>query len=138
MIIPPQPPPRHSAPNLLGFSIAVALALSPFLLKLQVDLHHRRAVASEFQSSRESILSRIEFASACDDLDTLSQIRDRYATIVPDREFRTSLNRAIARAASREAELKLTVSRHLDLDRHREETSSNDASILEYPFSSTR
>lgn len=117
-------PPHHhrEAPDVLGISVAIALLLSPFLLKLHLDLHRHRSLASEFQSSRESILSRIEAASARNDLDTLSHIRDRYASCVPDRDFQASLGHAIARAASREAELKLAISRHLDLARHREES----------------
>jgi hypothetical protein len=121
-------PPHHRvAPDILGISVAIALLLSPFLLKLQLDLHRHRSVASEFQSSRESVLSRIEAASARNDLDTLSQIRDRYAFCVTDRDFRSSLSHAITRAASREAEFQLAISRHLDLARHKEEAAETEA-----------
>ncbi len=118
-------PPHHhrKTPDVLGVSIAIALLLSLFLLKLQLDLHRHRSVAIEFQSSREAILSRIETASANNDLDALSRIRDRYASSVADREFQSSLGHAIAHAASREAELQLAISRHLDLARHLEENS---------------
>lgn len=117
--------PRHhhrEAPDLLTGGLAIALLLSPFLLKLHLDLHHNRAVATEFQQSRNSVLSRIRTASARNDLDTLNHIRDRYAALVPDPDFQMSLQHAIARAASRHAEVELAISRQLDLTRHQEES----------------
>lgn len=124
-------PPHHhrEAPNVLNVCVAIALLLSPFLLKLQFDLHRHRSVASEFQSSRESILSRIEAASADNDFDALTLIRDRYASAVADRDFRSTLSHALARAASREAEFRFAISRHLDLIRHQEETPAAEIRV---------
>jgi hypothetical protein len=127
---------HREVPDALCISIAIALLLLPFLFKLHLDLHRHRSVASEFQSSRAAILSRIEAASASHDLDTLSQIRDRYAAAVPDRHFQSSLGQAIARAASHHAELELAISRHLDLARLQEETAATraTATTAELPF----
>lgn len=112
----------REVPDVLAAAIAIALLLSPFLLKLHIDLHRNRVLADEFQSARASILTRIEAASANDDLETLTRIQNRYASSVADPDFRNSLDHALARVTSREAEFKLTISRLLDLSRQRQKS----------------
>ena len=112
----------------LGLTQAILIAglvLSPALIKLQIDHHSRAQTMSEFQATRQSLFSQIEDAAADHDLDTLIAIERKYAGCVSDTRFTATLQNALARATAHKKELELTVSRHLDLARHQEETRRN-------------
>ncbi|MEO5914134.1 MAG: hypothetical protein ABIS50_07875 [Luteolibacter sp.] len=117
--LPPYKP--HRALGLLPASVAIALVLSPVVIKLGMDQRERVARAGEYQSKRSLILSRIETAANRHDLETLTRLNEKYANCVSDGTFRSAIREAMAKVGAREAELELAVSRHLDLIRNQEE-----------------
>ena len=131
--------------DVLRTSIAIALLLSPALVKLHLDQRQRQAVTGEFESSRASIFSMIDTAVERQDVGTLTRIDDKYADYVSDGSFQTAIREAWAKVAAREAELELAVSRHLDLLRDQEESSLGvdplkpqippDKQVVEQPLS---
>jgi len=102
--------------------IVIALIFSVVLFKLHLAHYQRQSIASEFQSSRAFILSKIDSAIDRQDIETLTHIHKKYAGCVSDRTFRSSIREALAQVSAREAALELAVSRHLDLIRHQEES----------------
>ena len=102
--------------------IVISLIFSVLLFKLHLAYRERQAIASEFQSSRAFILSKIDSATARQDIETLTSINSKYAGSVSDSTFHSSIRQAFAQVSAREAALELAVSRHLDLLRHQEES----------------
>ncbi len=118
------PPYKPREPiGIVNASIAIALLLSPFAAKLYLEHRERMTIAGEFQSERSAIFSRIDGAVERQDLDALDRIRKKYVGCVTDEAFLTTIRRAFAQVAAREAALELAVSRHLDLLRHQEEAT---------------
>lgn len=115
---------KHREPmDVLRTSVVIALLLSPVLVKLHLDQRQRQSVTGEYESSKASILSKIDSAVKHQDTDTLTRISERYAGYVSDGSFQSAIREAWAKVGAREAELELAVSRHLDLLRDQEESS---------------
>lgn len=118
------PPYKPRAPiGIVKMSMAIALLLSPFFVKLHLEQRQRNSIAVEYRSSRSTIFSKIDSAVEDQDLDALIRINDKYTRCVSDGTFRAAIRDAIAKVSAREAELELAVSRHLDLLRHQEEST---------------
>lgn len=117
------PPYKPQRPlGIVPTSIAIALILSPALVKLGMDQRKRVAIENDYESRRSLILSRIDTAMERDDLDTLNRINNKYAASVSDGTFRSAIREALAKVTAREAELELAIARHLDLIRNQEQS----------------
>ncbi len=106
--------------HILRLTIVIALFSAAFLIKVHLGMLRNCSVANEYFTSRETILSRIDEATARQDSRALTWLRDRYGSCVSDRALQTSLRRGLAKIAARDAELQLAISRHLDLARSSE------------------
>ena len=112
---------------------AIAVILTPALIKIHFEQRTRAAQAVEYQSNRPFILSRIETAAKDHDLDTLVQLNHQYAGRVADSTLTSTLHTALAKVIARETEIELTVSKHLDMARHREEVKFPHDSLPSKP-----
>ena len=120
---------RHRTRNPLGVAqttIIIGLLLSPAFFKIYYDCVARSETISEYQTGRSLILSKVEAAAGNHDVVTLLHYHRKYAGCVTDTHFIGVLNQALAKATAHEAELELTVSKHLDLMRHREEIAARN------------
>jgi len=119
-----RPPSRHRDPagTIQGILVPVFI-LIPTLLGLHMEQRSRYSVIDEFREARGHILSRIETAVEHTDLDTLHDLDKKYASTVPDNDFRSRLHEAVARVTAKETQMELAASRHLDLERHTREVS---------------
>ncbi len=106
---------------LIHATVAIAVLMVTISLKNHFNQRATAATASEYQAARSYILGKIETAAETYDIDALRRIHGKYAASVADKDFKDSLNRALAESAAREAKLELTVSKHLDMARVREE-----------------
>lgn len=118
----PQSQPRHPR-GVIQIALAVAIAISPVVIKSHLEDHAKVATSQEYRSSRSQVLSRIDAAVNNHDLSTLRQIESKYANCVQDPEFHSALDAGLAKLTAREAEIALLISKHLDLARHKEEVS---------------
>ncbi len=120
---------RHKTRNPLGVAqatIIIGLLLSPAFFKIYDDHAARAATINEYQTGRSFILSKIDAAVETNDVSTLLHLHRKYAGCVTDTNFMGVLKEALAKATARETEVELTVSKHLDLTRHREEIGSRN------------
>ena len=104
----------------------MGLLLSPAFFKIYFDYAARSETISEYQTGRSLILSKVEAAVESHDVVTLLHLHRKYAGCVPDTHFIGILKQALAKATAHETELELTVSKHLDLMRHREEIAARN------------
>ncbi len=97
--------------------------LVPAFFALHLEQRSRYSVINEFRNARGYILSKIDSAVERTDLDTLLHLDKKYASTVPDKDFKNRLHEAVARVTAKETQMELAVSRHLDLERHTQEVS---------------
>ncbi|GAA5118917.1 hypothetical protein JIN84_22460 [Luteolibacter yonseiensis] len=119
---PPTRESRHPR-GIIQVALAAAIAITPILIKSHLDDNAQAAIAREYDSSRNEVLSRIDTAVRNHDLATLRGIESRYGGSVNDPEFKSVLNAGMAKVTARETEIELLISKHLDLVRHKEEVS---------------
>lgn len=120
---------RHRTRNPLGVAqttIIIGLLLSPAFFKTYYDCAARAETISEYQTGRTFILSKVDAAVENHDVATLLYLHRKYAGCVTDTHFMGILKEALAKASAHETELELTVSKHLDLMRHREEIAARN------------
>ena len=120
---------RHRTRNPLGVAqttIIIGLLLSPAFFKIYDDCAARAETISEYQTARSFILSKVDAAVENHDVATLLHLHRKYAGCVTDTNFMRTLTDALAKASAHENELKLTLSKHLDLTRHREEIAARN------------
>lgn len=107
-------------------SIFILLLLSPVFLKFHFERMAKIEIASEYETSRPVILSRINHALENCDLETLLHIHGKYADRVSDGNFKAVINDAVAKASARQAVVELAISKHLDVTR-------NEEAVRQYP-----
>ena len=120
---------RNRTRNPLGVAqaaIIIGLLLSPAFFKIYDDCAARAETIREYQTARSFILSKVDAAVENHDVATLLHLHRKYAGCVTDTNFMRTLTDALARASAHETELELTVSKHLDLTRHREENAARN------------
>lgn len=120
---------RHRTRNPSGVAqttIIIGLLLSPAFFKIYYDCAARAETISEYQTGRSFILSKVDAAVENHDVATLLHLHRKYAGCVTDTHFIGTLKEALAKASAHETELELTVSKHLDLTRHREEIAARN------------
>lgn len=118
------PPYKSRKPlEIMQIGMVLCLLLTPAAIKLHMDHLERTDTANEYSSSRLHLLSEIGVAVAKHDLSTLRQIQSKFAAVTNDREFKSTLNTALAEVSAREAQAELNIAKHLDVARHREESS---------------
>ena len=123
---------RHRPRNPLGVAqttIIIGLLLSPVFFKVFGNYAARAATINEYQTGRSFILSKVDAAVEKNDVSTLLHLHRKYAGCVTDTNFMGELKEALAKATARETEVELTISKHLDLTRHREESDSRNGIV---------
>lgn len=121
---------RRRTRNPLGVTqttIIIGLLLSPAFFKIYSDCAARAETISEYRTGRSFILSKVDAAVENHDVATLLHLHRKYAGCVTDTHFMGTLKDALAKATAHEAEFELTVSKHLDLTRHREEIAARNS-----------
>lgn len=114
-------PDRPLAPTYL---LMIALFLTvPILAVSHWEQRSREEAAAEYAADRDGVLNAIGQAAAAQDLSTLRKIQKRFSAAVKEREFTVLLERATAEVIAKDAEMEFNTAKHLDLARHREESS---------------
>lgn len=119
--LPPHKPRKRF--ELLQLAIILGVILSPLAVKMHLDHQARLQANDEYHSTRPHVLAEIGHAVERRDLSTLQKIHAKFASAVSDREFLSLLAAGLAEVTAREAEVELTAAKHLDMARHREESS---------------
>jgi hypothetical protein len=106
----PQSQSRHPR-GVIQIALAVAIALSPAVIKSYLDNSEKTATAQEYSSSRSQVLSRIDAAVENRDISALRRIQSKYADCVRDSEFHKALDAGLAKLTAREAEISLLIAK---------------------------
>lgn len=95
-------------------------------VQFQREQRLRAATAGEYHADRSFIMAEIDEAIANHDLSTLERIRKKYFDTIPDQQLKAKIDRGLATLNANQRKAELTVSKLLDITRHREEMGNRE------------